>query len=113
MGATLKWVNDKLIERGWTQGELARRSGLSTATISRVLSGKDRPGLKFYAGISQAFRIPIGEVIRLSRGATVPETYLQLAEISKEISKDDQQVLLEFALYLYQKRAGAGGENAA
>lgn len=44
--------------RGWiTDRELAERIGINQSNLSRVLSGKAKPGVKFVAGAVQAFGV--------------------------------------------------------
>jgi transcriptional regulator with XRE-family HTH domain len=60
----IRWILDAMNARGWTQAELARRSDISTAQISQVLAGNNRPGFDFYEGIARAFGVPLEEVLR-------------------------------------------------
>lgn len=65
------WLQDKLEYEGWSQTELADRSGITRTHISRILSGERSPGLDFYRGIAHAFRIPLCNV--LAAAGEVPE----------------------------------------
>jgi transcriptional regulator with XRE-family HTH domain len=47
------------IERGWTQVELAKRSGLDSQTIHRIEKGKIKGGPNSRAKLAKAFGIPI------------------------------------------------------
>jgi len=59
-----EWIRGEINRRGWTQATLAERSGLSRSTISKMLtSGRRKPGMKFFACISNAFEIPLADVI--------------------------------------------------
>lgn len=103
MDTTLCWISRKLDDLGWSQGELSRRAKISTATISRVLSGKEKPSLKFYAGISRALSIPLPEVVRMSHGSVTADDLDQLAELANELDNESRKMLLEFAMFLYQR----------
>lgn len=43
----IEWLDKELVRRDWTQADFSRKSGLSTATVSNILSQKERPGLRF------------------------------------------------------------------
>lgn len=49
---SVKELTDK---KGWSERELARRSGLSNATISRIFAGKRGAGTRSIIGIRKAF----------------------------------------------------------
>jgi transcriptional regulator with XRE-family HTH domain len=51
------WLLDRLKEKGWSQSELARKSGLTTASISNYINGRipDKTALR---KISKALGIP-------------------------------------------------------
>lgn len=60
------WINDKLNEMDWSQRELARRAGLSHATISKVISGESRITFDFCHLIATAFNESPEMVFRLA-----------------------------------------------
>lgn len=70
-----EWLQRELDKRGWDQSELARRSEMSTAQVSRVVSGGRDAGPEFCIAISRALRIPREDVFR-ARGwlLTEPES---------------------------------------
>ena len=49
-----EWLVGQLQDRGWSQRELARRSGISHTTVSEVLSTVRRPTWDFCASIAGA-----------------------------------------------------------
>lgn len=57
------WLRDSLDERGWTQAEFCRRSGLSQQHVSRIISGVGEPGMDFYEGAARALKLPLDEVL--------------------------------------------------
>lgn len=59
-----EWVQAELNSRGWDQAELARRSKISDAHISRIVSGGRKPGPDSLNAIARAFRLPPDEVYR-------------------------------------------------
>jgi transcriptional regulator with XRE-family HTH domain len=58
-----------LDRRGWTQPELADRSGVSQASVSRMVSGKQAPSLDAAAKIARALDLSLDELagLRASR----------------------------------------------
>ncbi len=58
------WLQQELNRRDWKQSELCRRSGLSSATVSTVLSQQTKPGNTFCKGVACAFGIRDEEVFR-------------------------------------------------
>jgi ribosome-binding protein aMBF1 (putative translation factor) len=65
-------VNDR-IRRGWTQTELARRSGVRLETISRIESGKHVPRQETLLKLDRALsgkeqHVPIAKHTRRQRG---------------------------------------------
>lgn len=62
----ITWINDKLNERDWSQRELARRAGLSHATISKVISGENKITFDFCHSIATAFNESPEMIFRLA-----------------------------------------------
>lgn len=58
------WLMREIETRGWTNAELARRAGISAASISMVVSGQKGVGLDFCLGVSRAFGQPPETVLR-------------------------------------------------
>lgn len=57
-------MQSELASRGWDQAELARRSHISDAHISRLVAGGRKPGNESAKAIARAFRLPPEEVMR-------------------------------------------------
>lgn len=59
-----EWIRTEIKQRGWSQATLAEQTGLSRSSISKMLtSGRRKPGMKFFAGISTAFEMPLADVV--------------------------------------------------
>jgi transcriptional regulator with XRE-family HTH domain len=54
-------VKDLRLERGWSQAELAERSGLSIRTIQRIEGGA-HPGLESLTLLARAFGVAVGDL---------------------------------------------------
>lgn len=61
------YLAELLVKNGWSKRQLARNSGLSIATISRIISGKRGAGSRTLTGIRKAFpNEPIEKLFFLS-----------------------------------------------
>lgn len=54
-----KRIGDVLDNLGWSQSELARRTGLPTSTVSRVVSGKREADIVTLSKIATAFEVSV------------------------------------------------------
>jgi len=59
-----EWLTNELTVKGWDQAELSRRSGITTAHISRIMTGQRHPGSDALSGIARALRLPPEDVFR-------------------------------------------------
>lgn len=94
------WLLGEINDRGWTQAELARRSGLSTAQVSRVLNHEYRPGPDFCRGTAAALNIPVARVFRfagLLPSYPVKNQRAEFFEIYDTLSDADQDALFRMA----------------
>lgn len=78
----LEWLRDEIRVRGWTDGDFAKRSGISSAQVSRVFEGTRNPGAAFIEKTARALRVPVEDVWRRAEGhvrqgavLTVPEVH--------------------------------------
>src|SRR3990170_4371890 len=58
------WLLNELQQRDWTQAVLARKSGLSRAAISNIISNNRNPNPESCAAIAKAFKIQPETVLR-------------------------------------------------
>jgi transcriptional regulator with XRE-family HTH domain len=103
-----EWIQENLAERGWSQSELARRSNLSSTTISDVLSGSAKPGFNFCKGVAQALGVPTEEVLRKA-GLLPPEpeettTTRELMRSFSQLTVEEQRMVIEMIHGLYERR---------
>lgn len=59
-----EWLTKELTVKGWDQAELSRRSGITTAHISRIMTGQRHPGTEALSGIAHALRLPPEDLFR-------------------------------------------------
>ena len=86
------WLQQELHTRGWNQAELVRRSGLSVAYVSNLVSGMRSPGANAINGLAHALDVFPEEIMRQA-GLRPP------AADSQRIMTESQQTLAE----LYKK----------
>lgn len=127
-----EWLNQTLYERGWSQSEAARRSGLSASAIQQVAGGVTKAGPRLCRGLARAFGMDPEEVFRLAdllpspspgRVGEQTEGYLvgkpadgeRLARLFEEMGKLDRALLLQLAerlAYRINPRIIGEGEKA-
>jgi putative transcriptional regulator len=61
-------LKDLRAERGWSQGELARRLDVSRQTVNAIETGKYDPSLPLAFRLSRLFRRPIEEIFQDPQG---------------------------------------------
>jgi transcriptional regulator with XRE-family HTH domain len=60
----VRWLGAETAQCGWSHRELARRSGLSAATVEGLMTGTARPTWELCAQLGHAFRLPPTVVFR-------------------------------------------------
>jgi len=104
----VEWLELELNQRGWRPSDLARAAGVSSATISNVMTGSRNAGSDLCRGIAKAFGEPEEKVFRLAgllsplSGLEDEVSYRELYELWKALSTDDRRMLREFATYRYK-----------
>lgn len=105
-----EWLHNQLKEHGWTQAELARRSGISPSQITRVLSGSRGLGEQSVRAIADAFKLPPEEVYRAaSLLPPISKERSQLSELTYLINlldDDNLQEVIDYARHRLEKQEG-------
>jgi len=57
-------VPERRTERGWSQGELAAKLGVSRQTVNAIETGKYDPSLELAFKIARLFKVRIEDVFR-------------------------------------------------
>lgn len=95
-----EWLLNKLEQLDMTQAELARKSGITSGQVSRILSGQRGAESKTLSAIAQALKLPPDEVYRaaglLPPDNTINELIQQILHLTKELPPQEQQDILEF-----------------
>lgn len=97
------WLRKELEKRDWSQADLARRSGVSTAQIARILSGERGIGAASLQSIAKALKIP-SETIYRAAGLLPPvsEEEALIQEIMhdfNELPPDEQINVAEYVKF--------------
>jgi len=58
-----EWLDAELQNRGWSRSEAARRGGISSSILDKVINGHSQPGLAFYKGLAKAFNMSLVDVL--------------------------------------------------
>lgn len=51
----IEFLKELMMKKGWSINQLALKTGLSSATVSRILTGKRGAGTRTLKGIRRAF----------------------------------------------------------
>ncbi len=82
------WLNAQLARKGWIQADLARASGITTAQISRIMSGRRGIGRESCNAIAKALGVP-------------PETVLRAAGLLPDEPEENE--LTEELIYIFNQ----------
>lgn len=112
--AFANWLRAELIERGMRQSELARKAGIDSGYLSKVLSLERPASAQFCQGIARAFGVPVGEVY--ARVGLMPpqpkrtERIARMLALFEELTEDDKEWIEQFTRLRveYQRRKGGG-----
>jgi transcriptional regulator with XRE-family HTH domain len=93
--------------RGLQQAELARRSGLSEATVSRVLSGEQsNPTAETLLALARGLGITVADLLSEppSSGARSADSEDLLLNLYRILSQEDRAKIVEYAEAISLKR---------
>lgn len=119
----IQWLNAEMEARNLSQGELARRSGLSQSMISLLLLGKNKPGIDTLHCLSAAFNMRKEDVFR-NAGLLDPlpdkgdPALSELHYLIPRLSSNGRARVLDYARYVDGRkpqvtiREGAAGYSA-
>ena len=77
-----EFIQQELVKRGWSQADLARRSGMTTGGVSMLLNQTRKPSTDTLNIIAQVFNYSREEVYRIAGLlSAVPESSAQKEEL--------------------------------
>ena len=97
------WLTEELKARGWSQADLARRSGVTTSQVSRVISQARGAGPEFCVAIARALNespIKIFQLAGLLPYRADPDEDPRLRNVVYKFSLLDDQGKAELERYL-------------
>jgi transcriptional regulator with XRE-family HTH domain len=97
------WLNKELNERGWSNSELAKRSGMAPSTISMIISRQSKPGWDFCAGLAKALGESPDKLFRLAGllpplpdpAKTEPDQAAMIREIYQVLKQSLSHMLID------------------
>jgi len=118
MNLLADWLNEYLRTEkdGWTQTRVAREGGISSGSMSMVMSGQIAPTFDFCAKVAHALNLPPSFVMQKAGLLGQPNrspTFRELVSLLEELSIEEQQDLLDYALYRRSRRARRKQQDAA
>lgn len=101
------WINKMMLDNGWYQADLAKKAGISKATISDISAGKIDPGFSVCIRLAKALSLPATEVLRVAGlipQISVPNTALEkLTYIFEQLPDEQRKSFLEYGEFLLSR----------
>ena len=98
------WLQEELKKRGMSQADLSRKSGLSTAAVSRIMGGSRGVGAEACTAIARALKLPPETVFRQAgllpwepEEPVDPPTFWEWVMFYVRANKGDRDKMLEMA----------------
>ena len=102
------WLLGEIKKAGWTQAELARRSGISKAYISRLINEQREPSAETLKLLASALNLPNEEVFRaaglLSKLSDKDRLIEELLYNLSHLNEEQREQLLQYSKFLTEQR---------
>jgi transcriptional regulator with XRE-family HTH domain len=102
------WLLNELQSREMSQADLARLSGVTTAQISRIISGGRKPGDVALNGIARAFKMPPEKIFELAGllppGSSTDKDLSPIKRALLKVAEDLPDSDVQLALSLLEQR---------
>ena len=111
-----EWLLKEMNIRGWSQADLARKSGLTTAGVSRLITGNRRAGVKTVMAIAKGFKLP-AEYVFIKAGI-LPEkseaTMLEMRSLRvlQSMTAEEQEEMLRIMKVKIELREEQGRNSS-
>lgn len=94
-----------LVKRGVSQSELAKRTGLTTAAISRYITGKRQPRGFVVAQIAEAIGVTTDELLGLpSNQSSLSSAVSLVARNPQALSPEEREAIIRSLISLSEER---------
>lgn len=101
------WLRTEMLRHGWNQAELARRCGITSGQISRVLKREQNAGLETMQAVARALDVPLSEVfvrVGLLPARSERDSLIQqLIDMLADLPRADQEEILELARFKVER----------
>ena len=108
MDAFSTWLAKLLEEKDWSMRRLARESGISQSTVSKVINGAQLPTYEFCVGIAKGLGLAQDEVLTLAgKLPKPPEWTPDLQEwtyLFEQLTEEDRAEMLQLGRYKVGRR---------
>lgn len=109
------WIQERLEEKGWSQAELARRSGLTRGGISNLLNNVRKPDAETCKALARAFGRPEEEAL-IAAGYLSPKPDFdpraeRLNQLFDQLTPEDQEEILSIAEMKLRKKEAREAEK--
>lgn len=106
-----EWTLKVLEITGWSQAELAQRSGLSRTSINDVINRKVRGGYKYAMAVAEAAELPIEDGLQAAGILDLPvnqnEKLKELTHLANQMNADTIDDTIDYAkLKLNKQKKG-------
>lgn len=103
----IRYVEQKMNERRWSQADLAREANMTTSMVSNLLNGKRKVGISTVNSLSKAFRVPATEVLAAAGLIQkIPEKTAaeeRLLYMFRQMDERTRETFLNYADFLVDK----------
>ena len=105
----IPWLLEELKNRSWCPADLAHQAGLSTGSLSNILTGNRRAGPDSCRAIAQALDTPPEKVFRLAGllpplPAAEDEQLYEMIETFQRLTAEKRQEVLDYAGWQLQRQ---------
>ena len=94
------------LERGWSQGQLAVRAGVSRSFVSKLEKGEREPTLKYLDKVASALRVSVAALSREGRSHERVDVDARIASINSHLltmRELDAQEIEEVEAYVHMR----------
>lgn len=97
------WLQSAAEERGITLADVAKRGGVSSATIWRIANGERNVGIDSLLAIAQGLRMSPVEVFRIATGQPQISDYEDLINLYNQLDEADKTTILRMMEVMLDK----------
>ncbi len=101
------WLNIELTKRGISNNELARRAGMSSANMSKAMTGKIAVTWDFCAGVAMALGYAPEDVFRkagLLPPVANPQAVQAIVDVARHLSPVNQALYRDLGQFLFRRQ---------